>query len=172
MERECRLARSAGVERSLHHPRECAVNRAPALARHLFDQRRANLVMRERVVVVLLIPKNPTVLLAPGPISREESLDRRRLAREGDVVGRHLRRHDADEIVGTDQPIERRDERLADVVRAVDADVIRVEKDDEETRARRFHHRAGLSDGIRLDTHFLEGLARQPGAPPGKPPGR
>ena len=50
--------------------------------------------------------------------------------------GRHVRRHHRDEIVRADQPVERVDERLADVVRAVDVDVVGVEEEHEHARAR------------------------------------
>ena len=63
-------------------------------------------------------------------------LDRRRPARERHVGGRHLRRHHADEIVLADQPIERVDQRLSDGVRCADVDVVGIEKQDEQARAR------------------------------------
>jgi hypothetical protein len=48
------------------------------------------------------------------PVAREETVDRRGLARERDVGRRHLRGHHRHEIVGTDQLVQRVDQRLAD----------------------------------------------------------
>jgi hypothetical protein len=61
----------------------------------------------------------------------------------------------ADEIFGADHPIDRVDKRLTDVVRPHDADVIRVEEQDEDARAAIFEHRPHIARAVRLDPRHL-----------------
>ncbi len=88
-------------------------------------------------------------------MAREKSFDRRGLAREGDVRRRHLGRHHRDQIVRTDQRIERLDQRCANPPRAVDIHVTDVQEDHEHASARIGHHRHRLAHAVRLDTHVL-----------------
>ncbi|HYM25525.1 MAG TPA: hypothetical protein VEU08_20040 [Vicinamibacterales bacterium] len=95
------------------------------------------------------------VAIAPVPALRQKPFDRRRLAREREIEGGHRRRHDRDEIFFADDPVQRIDERLPDVVRAEDVYLADVEKDDEHARARILKRRARLGDRVRLAAHLL-----------------
>ena len=104
-------------------------------SRSVHRRRRGGLPEAGAVLLVYRIGRNHPAALAPVPVAREEPVDGRRLAREGDVGGRHLRRHHGDEVVLANELVERIDERLPDVVRALDLDVVGIEKQHEH-RAR------------------------------------
>ena len=70
--------------------------------------------------------------LAPWPYVAQTRRHDVRFPREHHVGGRHLRRHDADEIVRPEDAIDQPDERLAGVPAPLDRDVEDVEKEHED----------------------------------------
>jgi hypothetical protein len=73
---------------------------------------------------------------APIPLPAHAVDDGIRVPREDDVGRRHVGGHEPDEVVRTQQLPEKRDNRLVDGVRALDADVRRIKKDHEDAVAR------------------------------------
>ena len=109
----------------------------------------------DAVVLVLGIPQGHPIALTPVPVPRQEPVNRRGLSSKRDIASRHLRRHDADEIVLADDAIERLDERTPDVVRGGDVHVIGIEEEHEQARARALGHRARLGHRVRLHARLL-----------------
>ena len=87
------------------------------------------------VLFVLGIGQNQPAALAPVPVAGQKPLDGRRLPGEGDVLGRHLGRHHAHEIVGADEAVQRVHQRFPDAMGPVHLHVIRVEEHDEHPGA-------------------------------------
>src|SRR5205085_9753913 len=68
-------------------------------------------------VVLLLVFVQPNgVAHAPRPVPAQPFLDHLGLAAERDLGGAHLRRHDADEIVGAENVVEEFDQGFLDVM--------------------------------------------------------
>ena len=111
------------------------------------------------VLLLLRVGGDDAIAVAPVPVTREKTVDGRGLARKRDVLRRHLRRHHGHQIVGADQAIERVNERLADVVRALEGHVVGVQKQHQHPRARVLRRLAPLVDGVRLAPQVLRDAA-------------
>ncbi len=127
---------------------------------HRFGQlgrRGVSAVGRGKAVLVelLALVRDDAFAPAPEPVGPQAVLDHARAAPEGDLRRAHLRRHDADEIVGPHDPRQQIDQRLLDVVRSLVADMLAVEVHDEHAAARIRGERIRGRDGRRLRPFFL-----------------
>ncbi len=95
------------------------------------------------------------VPLAPGDPLVEEFVDGAGPAGEGDRARRHLGRHHGNEVVLTDHLLEEARDRAADGPRPIARDMVGIQEQDEEARARVAHHFLRLAHVARLAARFL-----------------
>src|SRR5262249_27947325 len=106
--------------------------------------------------VFVWIPKICHIAFAP-PVAREKSLDGRSSSRKGDVTCRHLGGHHCEEIVMSNQPVERFDERRPNSARGRHFNVTDVEKQHEHPRTRVERRLSRFGDRVWLASRFLGG---------------
>ena len=98
------------------------------------------------------------IAFAP-PVALQQAFDHKGAPREGHVGQLHRRHHDPDVVVGTDEPVERVDERLGNLARCARFHMLGIEKQHEHARARILNRLARLRNRVRLGPAFA-GLLR------------
>ncbi len=140
--RDDRLALFPDFTKVIDETTQCVERLALALAAsQLFRERGLTaLFVGQRwialIVGMLAIVSLEREPLAPGPILPQAGLDDLRLPGEDDLIGRHIRGHHGDEIVGRKDPVHQPDERLVDRVRRRDHDVRQIQENHEHAVAR------------------------------------
>ena len=149
------LPDAAKVQNEITNGVECETLPAPAdhFPHDLFAVHRRHVTFP--ILVFFRIRVGNLESPAPDPVVSQGPLEHLRLASERQVRGRHLRRHDADQIFLADHAVHQSNERSANVVGALDRHVIRVQKDDEHACARVFRHLVALALRVRFRTRLL-----------------
>ena len=111
-------------------------------------------------VCLLAVVLHQTEPPAPGPVLAQLVLGDLGPPREHHFRRAHVRRHDPDEIVRAEDPVDQADQRFGDIVRTGDADVRRVEEDHEHAVARVCRRLQHVALRVRLD-----GVGLRPGRP-------
>ena len=109
------------------------------------------------LVESFLLVEHEAVAAAPGPVAAEALLDDFRLATERDLVRAHVRQHDADEVVRSENLGQERDERFFDAGPSFDVHAAGIEKDHEYASMRVGRKLVGPRRRRRIDAFALRG---------------